>query len=143
MRPEIEIFSFYPPCVGFPDNMLRGGNVFSAARPIIGIITFYRKDGKFFHQERTAFIRSATVMPCEYHAAVSLDGIPCPSLILFVSDITPELIGFGFRPYFNLRAVRARRKERIHFGGSFFSIRKSRYSSRCRDFSLCPRRLRR
>ena len=39
MRSEIEISSFYPPGIRFPDNMFRGGDVFPVTPLIVGIIT--------------------------------------------------------------------------------------------------------
>lgn len=137
MRPEIEISSLYSPCIRFTDDMAFRRNIFSVALPIVGIITGYREYGKFFHQERAAFIRSSSVVPCEYHTGISFNRVPCPSLIFPVPDITPEFIGFGFRPYFNFQTFLGGREVRIHFDGSFFSAPKSQCFSKYRDFSLC------
>ncbi len=89
MRPEIEISSLCSPGVRFSDNMFRGGDVFPVILPIIGIITSYLKDGKLLHQERTAFIRPSSVVPCGYHAGISFDSVPCPSLFFSAPDVTP------------------------------------------------------
>ena len=89
MRSEIEISSFYPPGVRFSDNMFRRGDMLSVTLPIVGIITRYRESGKFFRQQRAAFVRPSAVVPCEYYAGISFNCVPSPPLILFPADITP------------------------------------------------------
>ena len=136
MGSEIEVSSFYPPSVRFAGDMVCRRNIFSDSSAnrqysawLQEIWRVCPSAGSSFHPSGGRYAMRAPRRYFFQPHAMSISDF-------FVPDITPELICFSIRPYFNLQAGSTRRKIGIHFRRSFFLTQKSQCFLKYQDFFL-------
>jgi hypothetical protein len=94
MGSKVQIHPLDLPGIVFSNAMLRWGNDFRIALPVIRIIIANGEHGEFVEKLLTGGICPLVVMMRQDDASGPFKNIPRPPLIGFVAHIAPELIRF-------------------------------------------------
>jgi len=101
---EIQVFSFYLPCLVFSHTMLISWNIFAIRSSIVCMICAYRELFEQFPQLQKIFIPPFPVVLGQNTAGFPLNGVPPPTLVGFALDKALKLIGFAFKTNFNCQS---------------------------------------
>ena len=83
--------------------MLGKRNIFRVTLPIVRRIRLYREDMQSVEQLLADRIGAFAVLMGEDDARFPFKLIPCPALMRFITDVAPELVGFGMDDHINPR----------------------------------------